>query len=231
MCPCVCVCICMCVAYVWRSAYKGLCVSDYLLTCVCDSVYMYIPRALPPAPTAGELTDADRRHGGGPRARSGHLQGQKQALRVMFCRLPSSFVHLFPSVFSPGHSLLVSSPSCLILGFWKREGGLACGCVPLVVGSARGARGREMGQNPNLHLPEEAGWREHPCLTSVTRGTRMGGTAGACQAPLPTQPGCRHSGPAGSNGGSAPTVVGWGWGGVVSNCFQIVFTASFFFKF
>ena len=186
--------------------------SDYLLTRVCDSVYMYIPRALPPAPTAGELTDADRRHGGGPRARSGHLQGQKQALRVIFCRLPSSFVHLFPSVFSPGHSLLVNSSSCLILGFWKREGGLACGCIPLVVGSARGARGREMGQNLNLHLPEEAGWREHPCLTSVTRGTRMEGTAGACQAPLPTQPGCGHSGPAGGNGGSHSGGVGVGRG-------------------
>ena len=40
----------MFVAYVWRSVYKGLCVSDYLLTCVCDSVYTYITRALPPAP-------------------------------------------------------------------------------------------------------------------------------------------------------------------------------------
>lgn len=68
------------------------------------------------------------------------------------------------------------------------------------------------GRNLNRHLPEEAGRREHPCLVSVTRGTRMEGTVGAHQAPLPTQPGCGHSGPAGGNGGSAPTAVGWGWG-------------------
>lgn len=48
-------------------------------------------------------------------------------------------------LFCPGHSLLVDSSSCLILGFWKWEGGLACGCVLLAVGSARRAGGCEMG--------------------------------------------------------------------------------------
>lgn len=77
------------------------------------------------------------------------------------------------------------------------------------------------GRSRNRHLPEEAGRREHPRLTSVTHGTRVEGTAGARQAPLPAQPGSGHSRPA----------ERWGQVGgcrVVSNCFQTVFAASFF---
>ena len=188
------------------------------------------PVLCPPPPTAGELTDADRCHGGGPRARSGHLQGQNPALRVMFCRLPSSFVHLFPSVFSPGHSLLVDSSSCLILGFWKREGGLACSCVPLAVGSARGARGRERGQNPNLHLPEEAGRCEHPCHV-CHRGTRMEGLREPAGRPCPPSRG------AGTAVQLAATVAGppqqWGGRGAgrMATAFKLSLLLLFFFKF
>lgn len=183
--------ICLCVVYAWRSVYKGLCVSDYLLTHVCVSIYTSITCA-PAPPRPGELTDADHRHGG-PRACSGHLQGQKPAPRVMSCRLPSSFFHLVPSVFTPtfrpGHSLLlVGSSSCLILGFWKWERGLACSCAPPAVTPRGGPGVVRWGRSPNLHLPEEAGSREHPRLTSVTRGTRVQGTAGARQAPcLPSR--------------------------------------------
>ena len=66
-------------------------------------------------------------------------------------------------------------------------------------------------------------------LSRLSPGNQDGGTAGARRAPLPTQPGCGHSGAAGGNGGWAPTAVGWAWGGADGNCFQIVFAASFFF--
>ena len=97
-------------------------------------------------------------------------------------------------------------------------------------GAPRGGPGVvRWGRSPNRHLPEEAGRREHPRLASVTHGTRVEGTAGARQAPLPAQPGSRHSHPAVGNGGLAPTAVGAGGGcRVVSNCFQTVFAAPFF---
>lgn len=53
VCVCVlsrCVRVCLCVAYAWRSVYKGLCVSDYLSTHVCVSVYTSITCA--PTPLA-----------------------------------------------------------------------------------------------------------------------------------------------------------------------------------
>lgn len=105
-------------------------------------------------------------------------------------------------------------PAAVLRLQWLHEGG------PGVV---------RWGRSPNRHLPEEAGRREHPRLTSVTHGTRVEGTAGARQAPLPAQPGSGHSRPAVGNGGLAPTAVGAGGGcRVVSNCFQTVFAAPFF---
>lgn len=71
---------------------------------------------------------------------------------------------------------------------WKWEGGLACSCAPPAVTPRGGPGVVRWGWSPNLHLPEEAGSREHPRLTSVTRGTRVQGTAGARQAPcLPSR--------------------------------------------